>query len=140
MTREEIVNEYFTEHRCDILLNPYAGLLDFAKYLDKHSELLESLEEAAEKAVNDVMYDIIWAVGASNWNKELDSSVRSVIKNLFIAGAKWDRAKMMESAEEADVNTYEDLAAGKSWAEFVVEMPTNNIGDKVKIIVIPEEK
>ena len=45
----------------------------------------------------------------------------------------------MRNAVEADVNTYRDLAAGKSWAEFVVEMPTNNIGDKVKLIIVKED-
>ena len=87
--------------------------------------------------------------------------------DLFIAGAEWQyqkdrgefaklkakewsdgynegiakgKEKMMEKAVEADVNTYGDLVAGKSWAEFVVEMPTNNLGDKVRIIVIKEDE
>ena len=45
MTREEIINEYLKDHRHDVLLNPYAGLLDFAKYLDEHPEFPAGLEE-----------------------------------------------------------------------------------------------
>ena len=61
------------------------------------------------------------------------------IREIFIAGAKWDREKMMKDAVEADVNIYRDLAAGKSWAEFVAEMPINNLDDKVLVIVLPKE-
>lgn len=54
--------------------------------------------------------------------------------------ANWQKEQMLEDAVDADVNTYEDLAGGKSWAEFVVKVPTNNIGDKVKIIIVNEEE
>lgn len=59
-------------------------------------------------------------------------------KDAFKAGAEWDREQMMKEAVEADVNIYRDLVAGKSWAEFVVEMPTNNLGDKVRVIIVKE--
>ena len=62
------------------------------------------------------------------------------IKDAFIAGAEWQKEQMLKDAVEADVNTYIDLAAGKSWAEFVVRMPTKHLGDKVRIIVIKEDK
>ena len=45
----------------------------------------------------------------------------------------------MEEAVEADVNIYRDIVAGKSWAEFVVEMPINNLGNKVCIIIVKED-
>lgn len=54
--------------------------------------------------------------------------------------AQWQKEQMLKEAVEADVNIYEDLAAGKSWAEFVVEMPTNNLGDQVRIIIVKEEE
>ena len=57
----------------------------------------------------------------------------------FLEGAEWAREQMLKEAVEADVNTYRDLASGKSWAEFVVEMPTNNLGDKVRVIVLKKE-
>lgn len=101
---------------------------------------------------------------ATRWHENPDGSAwkplfeESAIK-AFIAGAKWQaehtpfpedtvlfnkgvaegKRLMMEEAVEADVNTYRDLAAGKSWAEFVVEMPTNNLGDKVRIIIVKED-
>ena len=54
-------------------------------------------------------------------------------------GRRLERQDMMKGAVEADVNTYEDLVAGKSWAEFVVDMPINNLGDKVKLIIVKED-
>lgn len=62
-----------------------------------------------------------------------------IAEQKFKEGAKWDREQMMKEAVEADVNIYRDLTAGKSWAEFVVEMPTNNLGDKVRIIIVKED-
>ena len=58
----------------------------------------------------------------------------------FRAGAKWQKEQMMKEAVEADVNIYGDIVAGKKWAEFVVEMPTNNLGDKVRIIIVKEDE
>ena len=89
--------------------------------------------------------------------------IDDLIKESFEAGAKWQYQKdrgefakikaktwcegfdaykeqMLKDAVEADVNTYTDLAVGKSWAEFVVRMPTKNLGDKVKIIILPMEE
>lgn len=61
------------------------------------------------------------------------------IRDAFIDGYNLCREQMMKEAVEADVNIYRDIVAGKSWAEFVVEMPTNNLGDKVCIIVVKED-
>ena len=58
----------------------------------------------------------------------------------FKLGRRLERQNMMKEAVEADVNTYKDLAAGKSWAEFVVEMPTANLGDKVRIVILKAEE
>ena len=156
MTREEIVNEYLKEHRHDVLLNPYAGLLDFAKYLDEHSELPKGPEEAAERYAQ--FYDqdlsdengnfvngcgdlrVAFIAGAEYQRKQDQSLIELAEDHAMLAGMNKMKEEMMEKAVEAEVNTYEDLAAGKSWAEFVVEMPTNSLGDKVKVIVITEEK
>lgn len=91
---------------------------------DKNRELIKNPEEAANNYLDGV------------YGKMPHSDLHIAI---FIAGAKWDREQMMKDAVEADVNIYRDLAAGKSWAEFVVEMPTNNLGDKVRVIVLPKE-
>lgn len=61
------------------------------------------------------------------------------IRDAFIDGYNLSREQMMEEAVEADVNIYRDIVVGKSWAEFVVEMPTNNLGDKVRIIVVKKD-
>jgi hypothetical protein len=61
-------------------------------------------------------------------------------KNGFDEGVDEGKRLMMEDAVEADVNIYRDLAAGKSWAEFVVEKPPKNLGDKVRIIIVKEDE
>lgn len=56
----------------------------------------------------------------------------------FLEGAEWTREQMLKEAVEADVNVYRDLAEGESWAEFVARMPTQNLGDKVRLVIIKE--
>lgn len=56
----------------------------------------------------------------------------------FLEGAEWTREQMLKEAVVADVNVYRDLAEGESWAEFVVRMPTENLGDKVHMVIIKE--
>ena len=56
----------------------------------------------------------------------------------FLEGAEWAREQMLKDAVEADVNVYRDLAEGESWAEFVARMPTQNLGDKVRLVIIKE--
>lgn len=68
-----------------------------------------------------------------------DRLTRGQLMALVIAGAEWQKTQMMKDAVEADVNTYEDLVARQSWAEFVVKMPTNKLGDKVRIIIVKED-
>ncbi len=43
MNIEEFVNDYLQEHRHDVLLNPYNGLVDFAKAFQE-----KLMEEAVE--------------------------------------------------------------------------------------------
>ena len=76
----------------------------------------------------------------AKWQAEQDKeTIELAEEHAYLAGAVNEREKMMKEAVEADVNIYRDLAAGKSWAEFVVEMPTNNLGDKVRIIIVKED-
>lgn len=126
------------------------------------SEIPKDLEEAAEKHATD--YDsTIWCVLESSNQKTIWKREH---KETYIAGAKWqyqkDRAEfaklkakewsdgydegitkgkeqMLKEAVEADVNFYGDIVAGKKWAEFVVEMPTKNLSDKVRIIIVKED-
>lgn len=75
-----------------------------------------------------------------NHNRKNKTPIDMVdLDDAFETGADWMEKQMLKEAVEADVNIYRDLAAGKNWAEFVVEMPTNNLGDKVRIIVVKED-
>lgn len=106
---------------------------DDIKYIRADLVNSNDLEEAAVD-IADVLLaktkEYALAAKADYWNGAHDG---------FIAGAKWQKEQMMKEAVEADVNIYRDLAAGKSWAEFVVEMPTNNLGEKVRIIIVKED-
>ena len=104
--------------------------------LDAYDDVLwflDTLEEEADKSLDGAAEKF-----ANTQNKNFLNP--EIVKNIFIAGAEWKEEEMMKDAVEADVNAYKDLAAGKSWAEFVVEMPTNNLGDKVKLIILGGDK
>lgn len=79
-------------------------------------------------------------IAGAKWQKQHDAELIEIAYNDGITiGMTKQKEQMMKEAVETDVNTYRDLVAGKSWAEFVVEMPTNNLGDKVRIIILPKE-
>lgn len=86
----------------------------------------DELNEAAKTNA-----DELWRL--CNWQPTWDDLYES-----FIAGAKWHKEQMLKDAMEADVNVYRDLAEGESWAEFVARMPTQNLGDKVHMVIIKE--
>lgn len=137
-------------------------LIDSLQQEQQEKPIPKDLEEAAEKHATD--YDsTIWCVLESSNQKTIWKREH---KETYIAGAKWqyqkDRAEfaklkakewsdgydegitkgkeqMLKEAVEADVNFYGDIVAGKKWAEFVVEMPTKNLSDKVRIIIVKED-
>lgn len=101
-------------------------------------ELPEDLEEAAEHLASDIapIYpDISFAARYER------------IKKSFIAGAKWDRNQMMEKAMEGvvqDDGQFINFGDGR----YIDLDPTMGLkpvfeltdGNKVKVIVIPDEK
>ena len=111
-----------------------ADILSFLDTIESEKPVPNDLEEAAIKYATHKKKS-----EEKEMETELPMGAYYLVKDSFIAGAKWDREQMMKDAVEADVNIYRDLAAGKSWAEFVVEMPINNLGDKVLVIVLPKE-
>jgi len=52
MKIEELVNEYLKEHRHDILLNPYDGLIEFTKLF-----LSELMKDAMEGVIEEVSFN-----------------------------------------------------------------------------------
>jgi len=101
--------------------------------LDKQEEkkLLDGMEEAAWQYAEQEIKT--WDSNEPNERKEIHDD--------FIVGAKWDRAKMMERAVEGEVIGYDD-GTGK-FISILEDLPDNSpykVGDKVKVIVIKEEK
>jgi len=77
----------------------------------------------------------------AQWQKEQDTrdmymSDNRHFQKVYELGKKDMKEQMMKEAVEADVNTYEDLVSGESTAEFIVDMPVGNLGDKVKLIIV----
>lgn len=105
------------------------GYISVTHFVEELLSLLDTLSEKSDKSLDEAAYE--YAVDSTGF-------IDTTAYNVFIDGAEWQKAQMMKEAVEGDVNTYEDLAAGKSWAEFVVKMPTNKLGDKVRIIIVKE--
>lgn len=163
MTREEIVNEYLKEHRHDVLLNPYAGLLDFAKYLDEHSELPEDLEEAAERYAQFYDQDLsdengnfvngcgdlrVAFIAGAEWQRKQDQNLIELAEDhAMLAGMNKMKQEMMEKAVEGRViKSYNPVAAIGQPTLHGIELiypdkgkPYLVAGETVKVIFIPEK-
>lgn len=121
------------------------------------SEISNDLEEAAKeyaktlftRPYSDTPEEVITIIepekfagfiAGAKWQKEQDEKEQADLFTIVaLDAAQRAKEQMMKEAVEADVNIYRDLVAGKSWAEFVVEMPTNNLGDKVRVIIVKED-
>ena len=91
-------------------------------------ELLEGLEEAEDKYAHSLGYD-----------EEKDRVEIAAAKDDFIAGAEWQKDKMMEMA----VGGRYMKAVGKVYVEswpLDIDPDSVKAGDEVRLIVIPEEK
>lgn len=62
MNIEEFVNSYLQEHRHDVLLNPYNGLIDFANTF-KEQMFKDAVESEAEELYNDGESQCVVSVG-----------------------------------------------------------------------------
>ena len=106
-----------------------ASKFDEIEYNRQRAEK-EMFDKTLDEAADEYAYNVYPSEGVANIE----------ICDAFKRGAAWQKAQMMKEAVEADVDTYRDLATGKNLAELVVKMPTNNLGDKVKIIIVKEEE
>ena len=119
--------------------------VDFNMHEEKPAP--NDLEEAAKKYALDTAEDseqysarYLGYKDGAKWQKQHDDKELSEkIASAYQLGLADKEKQMLKEAVEADVNTYRDLAAGKSWAEFVVEKPPKNLGDKVRIIIVKED-
>ena len=133
MTKEEMAKTYvegfpkgYQEVAYDAFLCGYGAKCT--------TETPNDLEEAAE---NYYEQDCPYPGEARVVNNEHDVWFPSqAIEEAFKAGAEWYREQILSGAIEADVNIYSDIVAGKHWAEFVVDMPINNLGDKARVIIV----
>lgn len=85
---------------------------------------VEDLEEAAEKYLDDNLISGVYS---------------DFTKVTFIAGVKWDRAKMMEKAVKGRYMKADGKVYVESWP---LDIDPNSVkaGDEVRLLVIPEEK
>ena len=113
---------------------------DLTKKMGDSSEIPNRLNEIADYARRQVEEILEVIKKYDDYSCEQIEELRTHLMAMFLEGAGWQKKQMMKEAVEADVNIYRDIVAGKSWAEFVAEMPTNNLGEKVRIIIVREEK
>ena len=100
-------------------------LMSFRKYIDSLPEQpVEGLDEAAEES---------WA--EYEYRETPQGLYSSCYKDGFIAGADWQKAKMMEDAVEGEVTTDN---RGNNVVRAGVFNKDFEYGDKVKIIIIKE--
>ena len=92
-------------------------------------KLSEGLKEAAEKC--EAYYDVGEEHGYL-------CTHRGDIKDAFIAGAEWQKAKMMEGAVEGEVYLYNGYK--REAIAILVDIPKDKLGDKVKVIFIKEDE
>lgn len=52
MNLEKFVNDYLKEHRHDVLLNPYSGLIDFAKAFKRRLLEEDEVDEEHKPAID----------------------------------------------------------------------------------------
>ena len=52
MNLEKFVNDYLKEHRHDVLLNPYSGLIDFAKAFKRRLLDEDEVDEEHKPAID----------------------------------------------------------------------------------------
>lgn len=130
MTREEIVEAIQNDNMMPFLQDWEArDVVDFV-LKNTRQELPEGLEEAAEKA-------------SKTWRRNEDGSEskelfpQTFIRG-FIAGAKWDRAKMMEKAVGGKYMKADGKVYVESWL-LDIDPDSVKAGDEVRLIVIPEK-
>lgn len=97
----------------------------------------EDLEEAVSEqiciAADKHIKRVVDAAGHPGWDWTTQD-----IADAFKAGAEWQKEQMLKDAVEGYVNYYED-SGGILMAEAQVGCPYHN-GDKVKIIIVKEDK
>lgn len=97
--------------------------------------LIDSLRQEQQEDLEKAMYNKATSECDLIWN-EMDYQIEA-----FVAGAEWQKAKMMEEAVEAKIYGYDDgsFELIASW----LDMPKNSIykdGQKVRIIIVKEDK
>lgn len=162
---DQAVKEYFRGHWPDLsteegrntpmTFTPFA-VMRLAKHFyglgkrARNPELSEISEKYAEKLdiskgwfdggeIDGLIYESF--IAGAEWQYQKDRGEFAKIKaKTWCEGFDAHKEQMLKDAVEADVNVYRDLAEGGSWAEFVVRMPTENLGDKVKIVIVPDKE
>ena len=135
MTREEAINKLIRIRQQQGDKSEAHEALGMAiDALAYQAELPEGLEEAACEYVEELEKKMEAETGSS-----FDDDVAYLLTRLFIAGAEWQKAKMMEKAVGGRYMKADGKAYVESWL-LDIEPDSVKAGDEVRLIVIPEEK
>lgn len=108
---------------------------------DKCENIPKDLKEAAE--------DFVWEVmendedGISDLCRKLRptskiSDYYDALAEFFKAGAKWQKSQMLKDAVEGEVYLYHSY--NRDATAILVDIPKENLGDKVRIVVLKAEE
>ena len=95
----------------------------------KHSDSFTSLEEAAEAGARQ-----FYVAGGYSPFPNIEFGA---YKNGFIAGAEWQKEQLMKEAVEGVVYRYESYQ--RIATAIIVDIPREELGNKVKIIIVKED-
>lgn len=94
-----------------------------AEHLRESTKMIDkSLEEAAEEYADGIIH--------------IEDAL--MCKAAYIAGAEWQKEQMLKDAVEGEVYLYHSY--NRDATAILVDIPKENLGDKVRIVVLKEEE
>lgn len=139
MTREELLNGYKEDVR-DFAKEcvHFDGELD-AAFFDNWAEHFTNLAERLRPSLPDGLEEAAFEHLRTKYKHSciMDEDDKAVIED-FIAGAEWQKAKMMEKAVSGRYMKADGKVYVESWL-LDIDPDSMKAGDEVRLIVIPEE-
>ena len=127
--------------------------------------LLSFIDSLQEESVSEDLEEVALEAAVKFEQSPVGENLSKDLAQLFISGALWQmkqeqetielaedhallagriqmKEEMMREAVDADVNTYEELPSGKSYVEFVADIPASRFKkrNKVKLIILKDDE
>lgn len=100
------------------------------------NSLQQEQKEEPDKDLEEAAEDCVWK-SIDNNDPTLVPKFIPLLLSLFISGAYWQKEQMLKEAVEGEVYLYHSY--NRDATAILVDIPKENLGDKVHIIVLPKE-